>query len=124
MPLLSSEGEAERRPITVAFYGRSLILASLASRLGANPRLRVVTVEGPSIESALASLDPDVLMVDLDTVEVDRALALLAGRPDVLLVGLEASGARLLVLSGAQARTLGSDDLVGLIERQAVAAHP
>jgi hypothetical protein len=37
----------------------------------------------------------------------------------MLLVGLEASGARLLVLSGRQARVLTTEDLVLLIERRA-----
>jgi hypothetical protein len=105
--------------LTVVLYGRSLILASVASRLEGNPRLRVVTLEGPPIEPALTSLDLDVLMVDLDAISVEQALALLDGRPDVLLVGLEASGARLLVLSGKHARSLGADDLVGLIDRRA-----
>lgn len=103
----------------VALYGRSLILASVGKRLEANDRLRVVTVDGSAPESALASLAPDVVLVDLATIDVSSAVALLGGRPHTLLVGLEASGARLLVLSGREARVLTSEDLVLLIERRA-----
>ena len=103
----------------VALYGCSLILASVGKRLETNHRLRVVTLDGSAPESALGSLAPDVLLVDLDAIDVVSAVALLGDRPDMLLVGLEASGARLLVLSGRQARALTTDDLVLLIERRA-----
>lgn len=109
-------------PLVVALYGRSLILASVGTRLEGSPRFRVVTVEGPVMAAALAALAPDVLIVDLGTIEIASALALLTDRPEMLLVGLEASGARLLVLSGNQARTLTTDDLVGLIEQRVESA--
>ena len=103
----------------VALYGRSLILASVGKRLEANDRLRVVTVDGSAPGSALASLAPDVVLVDLDAIDVASAVAMLGDRPDMLLVGLEASGARLLVLSGREARVMTTEDLVLLIERRA-----
>lgn len=106
-------------PLVVALYGRSLILASVGKRLEANHRLRVVTLDDSAPEPALVSLAPDVLIIDLGTMDVASALALLGGRPDMLLVGLEASGARLLVLSAAQARGLTTEDLMGLIDRRA-----
>lgn len=105
--------------LVVALHGRSLILASVGKRLEANHRLRVVTLEGSAPESALASLAPDVVLVDLDAIDVGSAVALLDDQPDMLLVGLEASGARLLVLAGRQARVLSTEDLVLLIERRA-----
>ncbi len=105
--------------LVVALYGRSLILASVGERLEANHHLRVVTVDDPVPRSALASLAPDVLLVDLDAIDVAAAVGLLADQPDALLVGLEGSGARLLVLSGRQARVLTTEDLVLLIDRRA-----
>lgn len=105
--------------LVVALLGRSLILASVGKRLEANHRLHVVTLDDHVSESALASLAPDVMLVDLDAVEIEDAVALVDDRPDAILVGLEASGARLLVLSGRQARVLTSEDLVRLIERRA-----
>ncbi len=105
--------------LVVALLGRSLILASVGKRLEANHRLHVVTLDGSAPESALASHAPDVVLVDLDAIDIVRAVALVDDRPDTLLVGLEASGARLLVLSGRQARVLTTGDLVLLIERRA-----
>ena len=64
----------------------------------------------------LAQLGPDVLLVDLGVVSPEAALALAQGRPELLLIGLDAAGERLLVLSGQQARALSTADLVGLIE--------
>lgn len=105
--------------LVVALHGRSLMLASVGKRLEANHRLHVVTLEGSAPESALASLAPDVVLVDLDAIDVGSAVALLDDQPDMLLVGLEASGVRLLVLAGRQARLLSTEDLVLLIERRA-----
>lgn len=109
---------ATRSPLVVALYGRSLMLAGVGQRLARQAHLRVVTVDGPTPDHALGSLAPDVLVVDLGTVPVDSAVALLRDRPDLLLVGLEASGARLLVLSGEQAGSFGTDDLVALVEHR------
>lgn len=105
--------------LVVALLGRSLILASVGKRLEANHHLHVVTLDGPAPEPVLAALDPDVVLVDLDAMDTVDAVALADDRPDTLLVGLEASGARLLVLTGRQARMLTTEDLVLLIERRA-----
>lgn len=109
-----------RGQLVVALHGRSLMLAGLGRRLARQPHLRVVAVDGPSVCDALGPLVPDVLIVDLGAVPIESALGLLHERPDLLLVGLEASGARLLVLSGEQARSVGADDLVALIEHRTV----
>lgn len=109
-------GTDVRRQRVVALYGHSLMLAGVARRLARQAHLHVVLVDGLTAADALGPLVPDVLFVDLDTVPIESALALLSDRPDLLLVGLEASGARLLVLSGAQAGSFGTDDLVALME--------
>jgi len=107
-----------RSPLVVALYGRSLMLAGVGQRLARQANLRVVAVDGPTAGQALGPLALDVLVVDLGTVPIESALALLRDRPELLLVGLEASGARLLVLSGEQAGSFGTDDLVALVERR------
>lgn len=107
-----------RRQLVVALYGDSLMLAGVARRLARQAHLRVVAVDGPTADQALGLLAPDVLVVDLGAVPIASALALLGDRPDLLLIGLEASGARLLVLSGEQAGSFGTDDLVALVEHR------
>ncbi len=105
------------RQLVVAVYGRSLLAAGVAGRLAHRARLHVVAIDGPSPAEALGSLGADALVVDLASVPLESALGLLTGRPDLLLVGLEASGARLLVLSGERAGGVGIEDLGALIER-------
>jgi hypothetical protein len=100
----------------VALYGRSLMLAGVARRLMRHTQLDVVQIEGPTAADALGSLLPDALVVDLANVPMDSALALLRDRPELLLVGLDATGAHLLVLSGDRARAVSTGDLVALIE--------
>jgi hypothetical protein len=106
-----------RTPLMVALYGRSLILAGVGERLAKDHHCRVVTLEDGAPESALASLAPDVLFVDLDTIDPASAVGLLGGQANMVLIGLEASGARLLVLSGREARAMATEDLVRMIER-------
>ena len=121
--IASSEAGA-RTELVVALYGRSLLLGGVARRLGRTANLRVVAIDGLSLANALGSLSPDVLIVDLAAVPIESAVASLRDRPDLLLVGLEADGARLLVLSGEQAGSLGSDDLVALIKRNRAGRVP
>jgi hypothetical protein len=103
--------------LLVALYGSSLMLAGLARRLEREGGLEVVPVEGRTVGDALGTIRPDALIVDLNTVPIESAVALLHDRPDLFLVGLEASGARLLVLSGNHARAVRGDDLVALMSR-------
>lgn len=108
-----------RTPFVVALYGRSLILSSVGRQLAQREGTDVVTVEGPDVATAIASLAPDVLMVDLQAVDIPSALALVEAHPDLLVVGLEPSGARLVALAGRHARTMTTDELVALIGRRA-----
>jgi hypothetical protein len=101
--------------LLVALYGRSLMLTGVARRLAHRSHLEVVEIDGPTAADALGPLQPDALIVDLGCVPMGAALALLHDRPELLLVGLEGDGARLLVLSGDRARAVSTPDLVALI---------
>jgi hypothetical protein len=92
------------------------MLTGVARRLARHSHLDVVQVDGPTPADALGSLNPDALLLDLGSVPIDSALALLRDRPELVLVGLEATGARLLVLSGDRARAISTRELVALIE--------
>jgi hypothetical protein len=107
---------APRTQLLVALYGRSLMLSGLARRLTRHSHLDVVQVDGPDPADALRSLRPDALILDLDSVPIDSALTLLHDRPELILVGLEAAGARLLVLSGDRARAISTRGLIALLE--------
>ncbi len=106
-------------PFVVALYGRSLIISSVGRMLQGREAVHVVTLEkGPSLEEAIDELAATVLIVDLHDVDVASALPVLDARPELLLVGLDPTGARLLVLSGRDARSMTTDELVRLIERR------
>ncbi len=103
----------------VVLYGSSLILAGVGESLRKYPQLDVVTVDAsctPS-EPDLHSLQPSAVIVDLGVMARETAFELLRDHPNLLLIGLDPGGNRLLVLSGQQARTLTTEDLVRLIER-------
>lgn len=108
-----------RAPFVVALFGQSLILSSVGRQLGQREGIDVVTVDGADVSSAMGSRAPDVLMVDLQAVDIGSAIAVVDAHPDLLVVGLEPSGARLVVLAGRHARTMTTEELVALIERRA-----
>ena len=105
---------------TVVLYGDSVVLAGVGASLGCCPRLRVVSVPAScaTTPQELDALCPSAVILDLGMVKTDFAFALLREHPDLLLIGLDPGGDRLLVLSGPRARALGTEDLVRMIERQ------
>ena len=103
----------------VVLYGDSLVLAGVGESLRRYPRLEVVVADASRglIESDLHTLRPGAVIIDLGLVSRELAFDLLHDHPDLLLIGLDPGGDRLIVLSGQQARALTTDDLVRLIDR-------
>jgi hypothetical protein len=102
----------------VVLYGDTLVLAAVGRALSARGTLRVVPLD-PSQPTALGVLDslrPCSVILDLSAVTLEAAIALVHGRPDVLLIGLDPSGDRLLMLSGEQAHAMTTEGIVRLIE--------
>ncbi len=110
--------DAKRR---VVLYGDSLVLMAVGRTLSTRRGLRVVSLD-PSLATALGDLDslrPCTVVLDLSVVTPESAVALVRGRPDLVLIGLDPAGESLLVLSGQQAHALTTEDLVSLIETRA-----
>ena len=107
--------ETRRR---VVFCGDSVVLASVRASLEKCPRLQVVSVPASPATTAkeLDVLSPAVVLLDLSMVTMEFAFALLREWPDLLLIGLDSGGDKLLVLSGRQARTLTTEDLIKLTD--------
>ncbi len=95
---------------TVALYGNSLALASIAASLQARAGLQVVPAE------RLGALQPDALVFDLTAGPPEPAIARWKAQPRLLLVGVDLAGNRMLVLSGQPARVLTAEELVHVIE--------
>ena len=102
----------------VVLYGDSVVLAGVGQSLERYPRLEIVSLDalGEDAPRELDALCPAAVILDLSIVSTPFALSLLDGRPDLLLIGIDAGGNGLLVLSGQQARQLTSADLAHLID--------
>ena len=88
-------------------------------RLGSDDRFRIVTADAhdPGIVARLESASAHVLIVDLNVVPVDEALALVRQCHDLTLIGLDPGGGELVAFSAERTRHLAVDDLVRLIEQ-------
>ncbi len=102
----------------VVLYGDSVVLSGVGKSLERYPRLEVLSLDASlsTTPDQLDALSPSVVVLDLDVVKTEFAFALLHDHPNLLLIGLDQRGDRLIVLSGHQARALCTDDLVRLIE--------
>lgn len=104
---------------TVALGGGSLVLAGIAERLGSDDRFRTVTIDtrDPGVVRRLKEASARVLVVDLNTVPAEEALALVRQCHDLTLVGLDPGGGELVAFSAERTRHFALDDLVRLIEQ-------
>ncbi len=104
------------KPRRVILYGRSVILGTLSASLGDYSGLEIVQLSPPlPAPHELAALGAQVILFDLNAVSADFPFTLLREQPDLLLIGLDAAGDRLLVLSGQQAHALTTTELVQVI---------
>ncbi len=101
----------------VVLYGDSVVLSGVGKSLERYPRLEVLSLDAsPStIPEQLDALCPNVVILELGTVKTDLAFALLHDHPNLLLIGLDQKGDRLVVLSGCQASLRTEDDLLEAI---------
>jgi DNA-binding NarL/FixJ family response regulator len=115
--MLQRRGEMLMR-CKVVLYGDSVMLAGVGRSLERYPRLEVISLDA-SGEDALRELEdlhPEAVILDLSIVTTDFGFSLLRDHRDLLLIGLDPGGDRLLVLSGQKARSLTTEDLARLIE--------
>ena len=106
--------------IRVILYGRSLILSTVAASLQRHPHLEVVPLALPlPTVQELGALCPQVVIFDLESVPPEFPFSLLHEQPGLLVIGMDAAGDKLLVLSGQQARSLTTETLVQVIEGRA-----
>jgi hypothetical protein len=110
-------GEQQR----VVLYGNSLVLASVGASLKAYPGIELVCLDAcpPAEMQQLWALRPAVVILDLGAVPPDLPFSLLGEQPDLVLIGVDAAGDKLLVLSGQQAHSLTTETLVHVIKDRA-----
>jgi hypothetical protein len=95
---------------TVALYGNSLALASIAAALKGRPGLRVLPAQ------QLGTIQPDVAVFDLAAADPVFATALRKAQPGLLCIGVDLAAGQALVLYGQSSRMLTADDLVETLE--------
>ncbi len=107
---------------TLVLYGASLSVSAIGAGLAGKPRWDVIPVDSASAAATerLRQLRPDVVLLDLTAARPDTALARLAARPNLLLIGVDLANHQALVLSGEQSRLFTTDDFVRLIDAQAL----
>ncbi len=110
----------------VAVYGNSLYMTSLAASLKANPGLDVVRIltNSPTSPQYLDELAPAVVAFDLGEMPGDLAIALLRDRPELILIGVDPSSDRMLVLSGRQEQPMSAAELVQVITGDSADCSP
>lgn len=99
----------------VVLCGQSVILGAVQASLLRHPQLEVLSVAGDATGQELAELAPDVILFDTGSEQPIPAFSLLHDRPDLLLIGLDASTAEIMVLSSYPAQALSTADLVQVI---------
>jgi hypothetical protein len=103
----------------VVLYGNSLVVSAFGASLEECGDLELVRVDaGPADAAArLCALEPAAVVFDRVTTRPDFAMALLDQHPQVLLIGVDPSNDRILVLSGREEQPASAADLVQIIAR-------
>jgi hypothetical protein len=93
-------------------------MAGLAASLKAQPGLDITVVQenSPAVSQYLDKFAPSIIVFDLVQLPPKFVLSLLRNRSDLLLIGIDPSSDKLLVLSGHTSRAVTSADLVSVIE--------
>jgi hypothetical protein len=101
----------------VILYGDSLLLAALGSSLADFPSIEisVQTVSPASSISDFSAAPGSAIIFDLNEVPSQMALSLIEKQPDVLFIGLDSAGEKMILLAGQKAHTMTANRLVQLI---------
>lgn len=110
--------------IRVAVCGSSLHMAGLSASLQANPDVDVTRIPAnpAALSQILDELATAAVAFDLDEMPGDFAISLLRDRPGLILIGVDPSCDRMLLLSGRQERPVSAAELLQAITGDSVAA--
>jgi hypothetical protein len=103
--------------IRVAVCSSSIYMAGLAASLQAHPDVEVLRIPAntTSLSQRLDELAPAVVAFDLGEMPGDLAISLLRDRPELILIGVDPSSDKLLLLSGRQERPVSAAELLQAI---------
>jgi hypothetical protein len=109
----------------VLLLDHSLLIEGIATYLAGMPGLRIVRHDphAESLTEFAASLQPDFVIYEINTLRVEQLAALLAECPGLQLVGVHPEYNRLVVLRGRIHRFVAMQDLITLFENSKPAAQ-
>jgi hypothetical protein len=92
-------------------------MAGMAASLQTNPDVEVTRIpaDRAALSQRLDELAPAVIAFDLDEIPGDLAFSQLRDRPELILVGVDPSSDRMLVLSGRQEQPVSAAELLQAI---------
>lgn len=105
--------------IRVVVCGSSLYVTGLAASLETYPEVSLVRMPA-STASLLPCIDefaPALVIFGLDELPGDFAVSLFRDRAELVLVGVDPSSDRMLVLSGRQVQPVSAAELLAMITR-------
>ena len=105
----------------VILYGNSLFLAGIRAELVGRADFELLTVaaDDPDAVGLIREVGPTAVVFDLAAAQPDFTVALLRDRPELILIGVDPSSDKVLVLSGRQEQPASAADLLGVIQREA-----
>ena len=109
----------KKRPLVV-LLGDSLLMDGVAVGLGAREVLGVVRMDTTAAENgeSLKSLNPDLIVFELDTPWSPAILSLLREQPGTQLLGLDLTCSQVIVLNSHQHPTRNMKELCQLVQTE------
>jgi hypothetical protein len=112
---LEGAGDVDERR-RICLYGDSVILGCIGASLAGRSEFDVIRLAQPSPDgSEFETVDPDVILFDVENGHPGPAFSLLETRPDLLLLGVSPDGNVVRQWSGRQYRELSTDELTVLM---------
>jgi hypothetical protein len=109
--------------LTITLYGKSLLLSGIGASLGARRDFQIVAIDSllPDAAERLRAAGSNIVVFDLASSTLESAIALWHGQPNILLIGVDLTTNRALVVHGQSPQLLASGDLMRLIEMHTLA---
>ncbi|MGC9467666.1 MAG: hypothetical protein ACP5HS_03680 [Anaerolineae bacterium] len=109
---------------TIALVGDSLLMDIVEATLKTKPGLKVVRLSGSEdMDARRRAAPPDLIIVDLQTVDQASILTYLLRYPGVQLLAVEANSDRVIALSSQHYTAECSDDLTQIIKDLNIASE-
>ncbi len=110
------KNEMKRR--SVVLYGGDLVMSTVGASLRNQPKFQIQEIERllPDTLRKLHASPPDVILFNIAATRPGFAITLLESHPKIMLIGVDITRNKMLVLSGEQSQFLTVDDLVHVIE--------